>query len=118
MTKNQKLINGMTEEEFLKKMENRRFTVQVRLINQDGEEEWGDYSRVWKNEDVAISHLNLLGTLLEESTKKENMWWGTLMGDGKEKERIFKVLEEHLVSSFAESEDDYLNCNKEIENEK
>ena len=110
-------FNGMTKEEFLRKQERRRYIVQVRLINQDGEEEWGDYERVWKNEDVAISHLNLLGTLLEESTKKENMWWGTLMGDGKEYERIFEKLREHLISPYAKSKDDYWNCNKtEVEN--
>ena len=116
MTK-ENLINGMTTEEFLKKQEQRSYIVQVRLINQDGEEEWGDYARVWGNEDVAISHLNLLGTLLEESTTKENMWWGTLMGDGKEHERIFEKLSKHLISPYAKSKDDYWNCNKsEVEN--
>ena len=110
MTK-ENLINGMTTEEFLKKHEQRSYIVQVRLINQDGEEEWGDYARKWKNEDVAISHLNLLGTLLEESSKKENMWWGTLMGDGKEHERIFEKLSKHLISPYAKTRG-YRNINK------
>ena len=110
MTK-ENFINGMTTEEFLKKQEQRFYIVQVRLINQDGEEEWGDYARKWKNEDVAISHLNLLGTLLEESSKKENMWWGTLMGDGKEHERIFEKLSKHLISPYAKTHG-YRNINK------
>ena len=101
MTK-ENLINGMTTEEFLKKQEQRSYIVQVRLINQDGEEEWGDYARKWKNEDVAISHLNLLGTLLEESSKK---------GDGKEHERIFEKLSKHLISPYAKTHG-YRNINK------
>ena len=40
------------------------------------------------------------------------MWWGTLMGDGKEHERIFEVLKTQLISPYGKSKDDYWNYNK------
>jgi hypothetical protein len=54
-----------------------RHTLKLTLLNeQNGEEEWGDYSITFYNEDNAINHLSVVGKFMELLTKEENRDWG------------------------------------------
>jgi hypothetical protein len=54
-----------------------RHTLKLTLLNeQSGEEEWGEHSITFYNEDNAINHLSVVGEFMELLTKEENRTWG------------------------------------------
>lgn len=54
-----------------------RHTLKLTLLNeQSGEEEWGDYSITFYNEDNAINHLSVVGEFMELLAREENRSWG------------------------------------------
>lgn len=54
-----------------------RHTLKLTLLNeQSGEEEWGEHSITFFNEDNAINHLSVVGEFMELLAKEENRSWG------------------------------------------